>query len=889
MKKNCALTLLLVLFLVLPAWAQLPWFQSYRLLKKTEPVHINRIFQDRDGFIWFGTDGGLFRFDGKNHRRYTVADSLLENNVTAIAQDSLGRIWAGHSNGTISIVSDEKIVAFAPPESTAIRQVSDITFDRKGRLWFSTHNDGLYYYQRNRLYRLDEMEGMPDLFVYDVVEDTNGNVWAGTDGGIVICRSDQDKVTIDVINHHDGLPDNIVKKLIWYGDQLLIATEDAGIISYNPADQSFRPLITRWDYGAVTDMSLHGTALWFTTRRSGLMRLELTGESKKTVSHFQNEPGYTLRDVVTLFHDREGNLWAGTQTGVFRTPGAELQFVGASASSADPNVLAVVADMESNLWFSTPDGLFKRTVRSDGTTLYTRPLATTPYNRYTVISLHCAGDGSLWAGLYGEGLLRIDTRTGEVRSFLKELRNGNVLNITGSRDGLWLATLGGVERVSIQGGEVSFTNYSRATGLSSDFIYQVFVDSRDRAWFATDGRGVDVFEEGRIRHYEDGLPSKVVYGFAEDSLGRIWVNIQSNGLYVLEGDKFVPADLSVPLRSNDINILTTDRKGHIVAVHDLGIDLIDPATGSIRFRGEEYGLRDKIPTLNAVSRDLEGNIYLGTAQGIVLYSPRSGVVEDRPGIFIDRMNVFGEAINLAQTPVLGYNENNVRFDFHGFWFQNANGLQYRYRLDHYDKDWISTSDNTVIFSHLPPGHYVFRVMSSDNEDFSGAAEATVSFTITPPFWTTTPFYIATGIILFVLAYAVIRYRESQLIEDKIILERKVEERTLEIQRKTEEIQAQNEEIMAQAEEIKGINENLEMIVNQRTQELERKNKALEEYAFINAHKLRSPVASILGLVNLISKTEIDDEARVITKHLQQSASELDEIVRSITQAIERGD
>jgi signal transduction histidine kinase len=80
-----------------------------------------------------------------------------------------------------------------------------------------------------------------------------------------------------------------------------------------------------------------------------------------------------------------------------------------------------------------------------------------------------------------------------------------------------------------------------------------------------------------------------------------------------------------------------------------------------------------------------------------------------------------------------------------------------------------------------------------------------------------------------------------------------------------------------------------MLVNERTAELEKKNNALEEYAFINAHKLRSPVASILGLVNLLKKTPLTEEGKAINKHLQQSAEELDNVVRSITEAIERGE
>ena len=110
-----------------------------------------------------------------------------------------------------------------------------------------------------------------------------------------------------------------------------------------------------------------------------------------------------------------------------------------------------------------------------------------------------------------------------------------------------------------------------------------------------------------------------------------------------------------------------------------------------------------------------------------------------------------------------------------------------------------------------------------------------------------------------------------------------------IKAQNQEIKNQNQEIQSQAEEIRGINENLENLVSSRTAELEKKNKALEEYAFINAHKLRSPVASILGLINLLNKMPASDENKPIMEHLQDSAVKLDEIVSSITKAIQRGE
>jgi signal transduction histidine kinase len=111
----------------------------------------------------------------------------------------------------------------------------------------------------------------------------------------------------------------------------------------------------------------------------------------------------------------------------------------------------------------------------------------------------------------------------------------------------------------------------------------------------------------------------------------------------------------------------------------------------------------------------------------------------------------------------------------------------------------------------------------------------------------------------------------------------------EVQKQYEEIRLKNQEILAQDEEIKGINENLEAIVHERTQEIENKNKVLEEYAFINAHQLRSPVASVLGLINLIDKTPLTEEGREIVDHLRKSSNRLDYVVRSITKAIEAGE
>src|SRR6478736_2855997 len=195
-------------------FAQSPFFQSYSLLKKNEAVAVNKILQDKTGFMWFGTNKGLFKFDGIRYRRFLGFDGLPDENVTALAQDSVGRLWIGFNNGKISILEKNTITDFKPEEGLSNKPISDILFDKDGVLWFSTFNDGIYYYINNRLYRLDDMDGMPDLYAYDLEEDAKGNIWVGTDGGIAICSRTETSVKIDTINYANGLPDNIVKKIL---------------------------------------------------------------------------------------------------------------------------------------------------------------------------------------------------------------------------------------------------------------------------------------------------------------------------------------------------------------------------------------------------------------------------------------------------------------------------------------------------------------------------------------------------------------------------------------------------------------------------------------------------------------------------------------------------
>ncbi len=885
MKKAVGVISAVVLFVGTVA-GQVPFFKQYYLLKKNEPVQINVILQDRTGYVWLGTNRGLFRFDGLDYRRFTRSDSLPDESITSLALDSAGRVWFGCQNGKIAYFDKDAVVKFNPPEGSSSQPISDLLFDNRGRLWFSTLNDGLYYLVEGRLYRIDDQEGLPDLFIYDIEQDANGRIWAGTDGGLAICTLKDRKVDVKVIDDHHGLPDNIVKKIHRDNDLMWIATEDAGIMSVDVATSAVKKLTTNWPYGTIGDFVFHGDRFWIAAPGSGLVVVDhKTNETRL----YNPSAGSAFTSINTLLRDQEGNVWTGTKTGVSRTLGDRLEYIETAGLGRDVNVMAVAVDGQGDVWYSNNEGLFHRKVDSRANVITTQPLAHTPYQKHTIISLYVDDNGYIWAGLYGEGAIRIDPHTSQTRYFNTELRNGNILSITGKGNAVWLATLGGGTKITSAGSQLSVKNYSSLDGLSNDYIYQVFVDSQGRVWFATDGKGVDRLDPDGFRHFEKGLNSKVVYGFAEDGEHNIWINVQGEGLYRLDGDTFKPLSSEAALRDNNINGLAADRAGNLIVIHDLGIDILDVRKNRVRLLADETSIHNKKANLNAVTRDVHGHLLIGTDGGIIRYSDVGPQEFASPVPFVSTFSVFDKAFDFQKPQTFHYDENNITIGYSGFWFQNPESLNFQYKLDNYDRDWISRRDHSVTYSSLPPGQYVFRLRVSDSPDFTGAREATITFEIMPPFWQRIWFYVMTAIAAVIIGYNYILYRERKLQENNKILEAKVKERTLEIQKKNEEIQAQNEEIHAQTEEIRGINENLEMLVKARTQELEKKNKSLEEYAFISAHELRAPVASILGLVNLMRQVNLKPDERVYLEHLEKSADKLDTVCNSITRAIEKGD
>lgn len=882
--------LLLFLFSIcaLLASAQVPYFEHYHPLKKSEGVNTNVIFQDHIGNLWMGTDKGVFKFDGIRFTHVKNMDSLHVENVTAIAQDSLGRLWIGHASGQLSTVDNATLTQQPAIGFTATTAISDILFDKQGRLWVSTKGDGIFYSERQMFARLTTAKGLSELYVYDLAEDVAGNIVGATDAGLLVCKIKGDGRYVTVMDSTEGIHEIIARKIVVDEHNVVwIATEDHGLVIANLQNNTMTKVYRGdWPYGSVYDFIVKDEKAWMATSSGGL----LTYDYKKNKIEVQlAHQSSSMSGILTLFNDEEGNIWIGTKSDILRTRGDDIKFIENLAPSHDGNIIALAADDDGTLWFSNSEGLFKRTVDIHGNAVVSKQLLHTPFKDRRVISLYIDPEEYLWIGLFGEGALRMNPSDGQIQHFANELRNGTILNITGKGQFVWLATLGGATRMDISHDKIEIKNFSREDGLVSDFIYQVFIDSDDRVWFATDGKGVVMMDNDGFHHFEQVRGPNVVYGFAEDTNGSVWANIHGDNLYKYDGNRFKPLEYTSNVRSDNILNLTTDAHGNLVIIHDAGLDVYDVLNKRIRYFGQDAGVREKTPNINAITRDKEGNIYIGTDHGITKFHGIQAGGTKHPIPVINKLRVGDEEMDFNSQVVLTHDQNYVTLEYNGLWYQNPKGVSYQYMLEKYDQQWIASEDQQVTYSNLPPGAYTFRMRASDTNDFADAQQVTVKIIIQPPFWRTVGFsFLCIGFVIL-CGFLFIKYRERRLVREKEILEQNVAQRTFEIHKQKEEIQVQNQAIQHQADQINDMNENLEKLVLARTVEVERKSKALEEYAFINAHKLRAPLASILGLVNLLRKSEVSVQEKEIIDRLHHSSEDLENIIRDISIVLQKAD
>jgi len=652
---HCITLLVALVGLVLPPElsAQIPGLKLEHLSLEhgLSQSTVNAIVQDGQGFMWFGTQDGLNRYDGYSVRVYkhNAADSnsISDNGIWSLLRDTHGDIWIGTMQGGLNryVVDQDKFIHFrhdpSDPFSISENNVTSVYQDSRGNLWMGTLNNGVNVYDRlrNRFIRVqhdrENPQSLSDNAVWSICEDKHHNVWIATWGGL-------NKL---VVNDSAGA-------------STAQGLTEANFLRYRHDAQDRASLSSDNVRTIYVDRS--GT-LWVGTWGGGLNRYDETADSFRQYRFDPNDPG-TLSSVLVLSlrEDSQRNLWVGTGDGGLNllnpASGSFTRFRHdpSNPKSLNNNIIcSIYEDRSGTLWIGTGAG---------GINWYDRKKNKFPHYRKDESGLvNLSGNdvssiiedkwGELWIGTYGNGLNRFDRKKNRIIQYRHDpdnphsLSHNNIFALHESRNGdLWIGTDGGglnrFDRAKNQ-----FIRYrhnpKNPNSLAQDEVTAILETINGGLWLGTTGRGVDRFDRSgnlfvHYRHEENNphsLGGNTVMVVYEDHKGDIWIGTYGEGAHRYDPtmDSFIryqhnPEDPR-SLSNNTVMSIYEDNDGILwLGTYAGGLNRFDRTTEKFTHVTEAEGLPNNV--IYGILPDDKGNLWLSTNKGLAKYNPRTGSVRN---------------------------------------------------------------------------------------------------------------------------------------------------------------------------------------------------------------------------------------------------------------------
>ncbi|NND08445.1 MAG: histidine kinase [Saprospiraceae bacterium] len=727
--------------------SQVPHFQQQSFAARGDGK-ISSIQQDGLGFMWIGSDEGLFRYNGHEYRQLFSADSLDHLQVSFLYLDSGDTLWVGTSTGHIyTIGRDQVLDSWIFDKHLPRRKITGIIKDETGRIWISTYGSGVFVQEGNNLDSLSMTGGLLEDEIYAMAIDSLQRIWAATDRGVSICQLEQGW-QVRNLGRSDGLIDEIVYLLLQDEQRMWLGFQSGGIMGFDVlADSLIIPKAT-WQWGETTGMALKNGDIWISTT-GGLLKYE--DDHAYNNKHIAKEGA----SIDLIYLDNLQNIWIVEN----HTELSCADLIVEVALGEVGDIQAVLADQSGNVWVGTAEGLFSFIDDSFE--------AIAPY-RDNIISLYEDPYGRIWIGTFGEGVIIWDRENNRTHRLSEAhgLKNGSIFSIAGNLDRVWLATLGGIVEVrqhaALLEEEIKFLQLDDINDLAVSFFYTVFVDSKGVVWFGTDGKGViklesEVFVSMQER---DDFPAKSVYSFAEDEEGNIWIGTAEHGLFKWDGHTFLKFDQMEGARNLPISTLALDVNGQLVIGHPEGIDLFDPEKKIRLPYRDEVSVQSLDPSMNAQCKNDEG-IWIGGFNKLVLIRP-ANTANTWPKMVIDEIRVLGEVVPSHQPGSFSNTRNYVQFDVAGLWFGKEAALSYAYKLEGYDQEWQQSTDRRASYGQLMPGNYTFKTAPVVAEQMLEDKASNFSFTIRPPLWQESWFIIICILLTGILLWWYQNHRERKI-------------------------------------------------------------------------------------------------------------------------------
>jgi len=757
------------------------------------------VAQSAEGYLWLGTQNGLVRFDGVQFRVFDENNTPAFRNsrIVRLLGDPEGTLWVGTEHGGLVRLRDGQFTPFQVPSRGTTHDYARVfSEDHQGALWQVSCEWQLIKCVRGQFTVLSDNWNLSSAAAHALTCDSEGRIWVGTDRELAVLqdgqfqtmwgRTNEDNFQVDFLapSHTGGVwvaANGRLRKFesghwttdlgayAWtnqpiydlYEDResrVWVATLGGGLFRF---ETNGRFLRLSSQNGLPTDFVRYVTEdregdMWVGTEGGGLCRL------KPTVFQTYAVPqGLASDQVMPVAQARDGGLWIGTDgNGLDQWQNGEVQHYGLGEGLGNGHVWSVLQDRHGTVWAGTWDGLYKLengtfNGLSDGVTI-----------GWQVLAMYEDKAGDLWLGqqAFG-GITRLRNNERTVVKIPGTSANLDVRTIIEDHDGnLWVGTSeDGLYRLH----DGKFTHFGRKDGLGSNSIWCLHVDDDGVLWVGTCRGGLSRWDHGHFTTWttKTGLLNNVICQILEDGQDYLWLG-SYGGIFRLAKRQLKAAD-----------------DGMGAAVHCIG-----------------YNLEDGLPSLECQGgfepsgyKSPDGRLWFPTIKGLVVVDPAKLQQNSSPP------NVVIEAILADGSPNAATNTANrlgvdptaeafipagnqrLEFQYTGFSFAAPKGVHFKCRLDGLEKDWEDAGiKRDVVYSHVPPGRYHFRVTAANNGGPWNQAEASVAVLVLPYFWETSWFLLLNTFGGLALVVVIVRYSERRRVQRR--LERAERERAVEKER-----------------------------------------------------------------------------------------------------------
>ncbi len=589
---------------------------------------VHCMIQDRQGFMWFGTQDGLNRYDGYSFSvfRYDPAETSSVSNswIQTLYEDRHGFLWVGTDGGGLNRF-DRKTRTFRAfrhdpndPSTLSHNRVWSVCEDRQGRLWIGTYGGGLNLYDTKTetfaSFKNDPKDpaSISENYVITIYEDRAGRIWVGTlGGGLNLFDADKKKFTafINRPNDPSSLSDNRVRTIYEdHSGRLWIGTY-SGLCLFKPESQTFKCF--KNDPGNAQSLSYNSVfsiyerepgRLWLGTFGGGLNSFDVeTGTFRSYMYDPRDPSSLTDNSIYSLYEDRSGRLWAGTYSG-----GLNLY---------DPKSKAF------HSYKNDPDNLSSLTD-----------------NR--VRTIYEDRSGRLWVGTYG-GINIYDPVTKKFTVLKKDMNDPSSLSenrvrmIYEDRSGrIWIGTSSGGLNLydrETKKFKVFKNEPGDTTSLSNNSVWCIFQDQSGRVWVGATGGGLNLFDSSAmnfrvIREEISTSSNDAILSINDEDSGRLWLGTSGGlKLYDHATGRFTtfrndPKDAH-SLSSNRVRVIYKDHTGRLWLGTDGGLNLYEPGSKTFKVYRAVQGLANDV--IYGILEDEQDRLWLSTNKGLSRFDPRN--------------------------------------------------------------------------------------------------------------------------------------------------------------------------------------------------------------------------------------------------------------------------